>query len=848
MRTLAGCLLLSCVTLAPAAAPPACDADPTPRLRLGTSRWRLNNSAWDRLPWVLSDDRAVLARRDGNAVSLFDVRTGRRLHQLADEAKLAFDPLAFSHDGKRLAMAGSDKALWFWEPASGRRTRWQRPSFTVYHAAARAAFLPGDRQVATWNGEHLAVWEFGTGKQLREDRLNVDDSTPDRGNDGERIPLRDVASFSPDGRRFACVMGGEVLVLAELTTGRWCRVRLPWKKDSGARFAWSWSADSRQIAVSFQEGGVQVHDAATGRLVRKLRGRTAAFAPDGRSLAVLRGGAVEVDDLATGKLLHRIEAERFSPSLIQALAYRDADHLLAIDSSYFVRTWRLSAGKELGGPGHRDASNGLAFMADGRALISVGRDGRLIRWDVRTGRQLGEVKAQTGKWLWSRCRAVSLSRDGDVAGLLSVNSLGGAADVSLLDVRRGRIAWHEGGWPLPRSYGWGGGMASPKTEHACEVSPDGSLVALPTRTEAILSYSNWVEVRRADGRRLWTFATCLDPNQTFSPDSRELALVAEARDRPVVRLIDVQAGKLSRTFQAGTRQEGTITALSFSPEGRLVVAADERCLYLWDRDTGQGIDRIALPEGLSVTKAVVTRAGRVLVVGSFRPMRKAPGGHGVVVWDSWSRRVLLSVSPGAGPFALCGDGRTLAVGCDDSSILLYDLPQPQAETTRLDETEQRRLWADLSSPDARRAWRARLRLATAPKDAVALMREHLRPAPAKAPVDLADLDAEDFDRREAATKRLAESLRRGDRAAELALRELSERPPSLESHHRARRLLAGCHPIPFKAEEHRILRAVGVLEQIGDADAKALLERLSKGGPSLLASQARAALARLNVR
>jgi hypothetical protein len=79
----------------------------------------------------------------------------------------------------------------------------------------------------------------------------------------------------------------------------------------------------------------------------------------------------------------------------------------------------------------------------------------------------------------------------------------------------------------------------------------------------------------------------------------------------------------------------------------------------------------------------------------------------------------------------------------------------------------------------------------------------------------------------------------------VALRDLLDRPPSSEARHRAHRLLADAKPIPFTAEELRAIRAVGVLEQIADEDAKAILKRLSGGGPSLLTAEARAALARL---
>src|SRR5262249_58564795 len=163
----------------------------------------------------------------------------------------------------------------------------------------------------------------------------------------------------------------------------------------------------------------------------------------------------------------------------------------------------------------------------------------------------------------------------------------------------------------------------------------------------------------------------------------------------------------------------------------------------------------------------------------------------------------------------------------------------------LDDKAQARLWNELASTDAARAWQARTRLASAPRDAVSLLSKRLKPTAAKTMKELAELDDDDFDVRQIATKRLAEALKSGDRAVEQGLRELLEKPPSLEAQLRARKLLTSAGPKPYAAEELRIIRAVGVLGQIGSDESKALLKRLAKGGPSLLTAEARAALAPL---
>ena len=67
------------------------------------------------------------------------------------------------------------------------------------------------------------------------------------------------------------------------------------------------------------------------------------------------------------------------------------------------------------------------------------------------------------------------------------------------------------------------------------------------------------------------------------------------------------------------------------------------------------------------------------------------------------------------------------------------------------------LWDDLADADASKAYRAGWRLASDPEASVAFLRKRLRPAEVDAGAvakALAALDSNDFDEREAATRRL----------------------------------------------------------------------------------------------
>ena len=148
------------------------------------------------------------------------------------------------------------------------------------------------------------------------------------------------------------------------------------------------------------------------------------------------------------------------------------------------------------------------------------------------------------------------------------------------------------------------------------------------------------------------------------------------------------------------------------------------------------------------------------------------------------------------------------------------------------------LWKDLGGAEAPKAYEALYQLAAGTHATVSFVKSHLqvvKAVPAPAVLELIrDLGADDFDRREAATKQLAAL----GPQAESALRKALEETNSDEARARIRPLLKALDAwVVSDPDMLRALRAIWVLERIGTPEARAVLEDLAKGAPEARQTQ-----------
>ncbi len=796
-----------------------------------------------------------------------------RLGMSAGGNRAFLSGLALTPDGKTLAVADDRTTVRLLSTATGGELR----RFTVPdQGATYLAFTPDGRGLAC--GAHrgpVRVFSAATGEQTAQYGdaewwlgplvFSADGSTLAAGNDtfaDEPVPLpvwdtatgklrarvvpaqnfRVGAALSSDGRALATwgqyFSPGRKDAAAERERGRTIQV---WDVQTGkeARRLRAGSAiaraafapDGRTLAVA-TEGAITLWDVATGKEVREgfaWRGQTVslAFAPDGRTVAAAaRSGTVARWPVAGGE--PRVSSWG-PPGSAPQLAYL-ADGRLAACGVERQRPalWDVAAEKSLlPAAGHQTVVTGLSFPAQPGQLRSVDAEGTVLLWDTRTSvvvrhaRLSGARTPSAGHHNWFD--DITFSPDGRY-----MLGMGTGTRTCVWDSETGKFLCDLPGIP-GRQAGGGARGGKPVVVTCDRVGPN-----------AVLSV--WEVPAGRLVRRLKDFhdSSCA----VLSPDGKTLAAATARRDQVGYReltLLEPATGKLLH------RVNDLHLPIAFSPDSETLLAHDGKCVGLIDVASGKKVrsfgERSLLARDWIVAWAVAfSPCGRLLTFATTQQ-----GQVEVVEIATGSRRFVFRPDYAIRSLAFSPDGKMLATGGHDGTILLWDLVGRGREAA-LTPQELEAAWAALADADGQKGWQAMRRLADAPRDGVPFLGNRLKPLyagglPEEATLRglLTRLDSNRFQEREKAS----EDIARLGRVVKPFLVKALKAGPSLEVRRRLERLLEGMSDHEATAEEVRQLRALEVLEGIGTEEARRVAAPLTEERAGTLVSRAaRATLAR----
>ncbi len=275
---------------------------------------------------AVSPDGRWLALVGGKPfVSLWDLASRRVAARLPAES--GNRSVVFSPDGKWLAAAGQDAAIRVWEVSS------QRELFTLRghaHQVGQIAFSPDGKWLASASRPDgmVKLWNLAT----RTEKWSLG-----------RLPNEHPAvAFSPDGAILAWSAGDRTIRLTQVGTGG-------------------------KLAILSGHAGLVDY---------------VAFSPDGKWLASgSKDGTAKLWEVKTQREVANLAGHN---SLVTSVAFSPDSQLLVttcVDGT--VKLWNVRTKAEITTyKGHEMWVNNAVFLPDGRTLASAGDDGNLKLWEV----------------------------------------------------------------------------------------------------------------------------------------------------------------------------------------------------------------------------------------------------------------------------------------------------------------------------------------------------------------------------------------------------------------------------------------------------------------------------------
>ncbi len=305
--------------------------------------------------------------------------------------------VSFSKDGLTLVSGSGDWTVRSWSLGTRPRARWL-PRGHLSHVYS-VAFSPDGKLLASGsNDKTVRLWGLAGPDFKQRPTLK-----------GEAVPIYSVA-ISPDGN---LVAGG----------GASTTVRV-WHTASGRETKRLTEFPGQVSNLAFTADGAQVlgvclknlclWDARTGRRVRLMEGPTtninaAALSPDGRRALACAGNYLYQDgrlvtknnlpvytdctlrlyDVTTGQQLHCFT--QFDTPVYHATFTADGKQAVSGGLAANVRRWTLTPPAEAAPlKGSSGAVYFVACSPDGKAVATIGPDGKIIVWDAASGKRTHE--------------------------------------------------------------------------------------------------------------------------------------------------------------------------------------------------------------------------------------------------------------------------------------------------------------------------------------------------------------------------------------------------------------------------------------------------------------------------
>jgi WD40 repeat protein len=660
-------------------------ADPLPagaRVRLGSTRWRHKTDV--ALARFSPDGKILATSGSMETIRLWEVTTGKQLHELTETGRWEICGVVFSPDGTKLTSIQQGGVIQLWDVATGKQVcpAAKHPGEGERYGMARS---PDGKVVATVGAKEVRLWDAATLKPLK--------SFPTGGTMGFAAP---GIAFSPDGNLLAA-SGKLDIKLWNLKTGE-VQLKIPGAHTQGVT-SLVFAPDSRSlisggnkdivmVRLGNRAGGssaqIAIWDVATGERLADLTTQSfdsglysLALSADGKILVSGHHSEARVWDVET-RTLARIIDEEYSvrggypctPDLApdgKWLAARTDGHSVGL---WNVETGDLSENSET----HRRSIASIASASQGKLLVTSANEDTIRLWDPATGRPSGEVQINSRGTGFSAIAITPDNQSFAVGGGYRLMSGGGGKLEFKGNLSLGNLA---SAAVLPEAH-------FSDVIGALAYSPDGKTLAAATNNlseqtdEAILIIDpdDGAEINRLNGH---AGAICLI---AFSPDGKTLYSVGSDKK---LRTWDITAAKVTRTVEINGHAGPSVNRAAISRDSKRVATCEMfgKVVVITDVASGEQVREIVIPDTLGNLLAI-SADGRILA-SACQPISNTDTrfDERIHLWDIATGQELFSFDASTdgtvATLCLLPDGKTLVAGMDRGTALVWDISNIQTK-------------------------------------------------------------------------------------------------------------------------------------------------------------------------
>ena len=610
--------------------------------------------------------------------------------------------MRFSPDGTRLAV-GTDVGVWLYDVPRREETA----LFTGHTGQVNALAFSQDGKILASGGfanPVIQLWDLDTDSKLTTLKL------------AERHDSITALAFSEDNTILISLDSFGDIIYWDVETGR--KLLDPRNVDTYEVAALS---QNGSMAATGDKSGTQIHlwNTTTGKRRVTLNGHTnffkegpdedekeadiqaMAFTLDGKTL-------VSGSEDKTVQLWNTNGAKRSTlrghQGWITTVAFSAKGEIVASgDTNKEIKVWDVSTSRERATLiGHKNTINSLTFAPEGTSpysgcLASGSADGTIRFWDPETGQELITFTVGHTEWV----KAVAFFVDGTTLASAAFN---GTVEIWSLMTKRELITFTAGqsdlaelailspdgkffvtrGYNGPiaiafNPYGWGA-RSNPKERGSMQlwkITTNERLLGpwqnvADTTISLTFSPDNKILANRGPKNiQAWDMKTNIElfhlntgnpfPRKlTFSPDGTRLCVYGI---HGIPEVWDVDARREFPTFT-----DERAWSLAFSPDSVSIALGHRDSITLWDVTTTGIQKRSVIPDNRRAFRDILTFSpdGKILL-GSSRSHIK--------LWDVDTGNQLSTLTGHTEPIetlVFSHDGKTLASGSEDGTVLLWD--------------------------------------------------------------------------------------------------------------------------------------------------------------------------------